>query len=474
MRRLLVLLLSTLAGPMMMGQPFSVNSADSLLKCGRYDQAIQVAGVIASEAESSGDFSSRMRAWCIMGQAYLANGDEEKAREYCCKCYSEVAKSRDLLATPDMILLSASLSSTAKIYKENGEFEEAIKYLRRSIKFEKDLKRGATAATRYNELTEILIAQGKYDEALACIDTAKSFTPEKMANGRIGSIQSYNTGLCMEALGDSLTAEKYFREAEEKMSNKPTNDFMYVPIYLSKLASYAMARGDRDAALEYYERVLKNETKNLIDLSNYIGAYKALSELYAEEDPELSAEYAAKADSISYYPDLHKLADQLALINIDFPRKEREQVIRVQRLRTAFLGSLLLLLAVIIVGLMINNRSLKKLALMQEEQNDALRKANARKDELLEVSKSIADEHIRDEVSRIASEIGGTCDVKLTKRESEIAALVAQGMLNKEIADHLHISIRTVEFHRNALYHKFGVNNAVELMNCLNAAKKET
>jgi DNA-binding NarL/FixJ family response regulator len=54
-------------------------------------------------------------------------------------------------------------------------------------------------------------------------------------------------------------------------------------------------------------------------------------------------------------------------------------------------------------------------------------------------------------------------DIKLTKRQKEILQLAVKGMSNKEIADHLGKSIRTVEAHRFTMMKKMGVKNLLEL-----------
>jgi DNA-binding CsgD family transcriptional regulator len=46
----------------------------------------------------------------------------------------------------------------------------------------------------------------------------------------------------------------------------------------------------------------------------------------------------------------------------------------------------------------------------------------------------------------------------------QIAELSVKGMINKEIADNLGISQRTVEAHKNNLYRKLGINNNIELL----------
>lgn len=50
-----------------------------------------------------------------------------------------------------------------------------------------------------------------------------------------------------------------------------------------------------------------------------------------------------------------------------------------------------------------------------------------------------------------------------TRREKEVASLVAQGLSSKEVADILFVSKRTVDFHLANIYEKLGINNRVKL-----------
>ncbi|MGM0587659.1 MAG: response regulator [Bacteroidota bacterium] len=52
----------------------------------------------------------------------------------------------------------------------------------------------------------------------------------------------------------------------------------------------------------------------------------------------------------------------------------------------------------------------------------------------------------------------------LTKRESEILKLIADGFTSQQIADHLHISPRTVDTHRSNLMQKLKVKNTAALV----------
>ena len=53
----------------------------------------------------------------------------------------------------------------------------------------------------------------------------------------------------------------------------------------------------------------------------------------------------------------------------------------------------------------------------------------------------------------------------LSKREKEILGMVVDGKQNKQIADVLDKSVRTIETHRFNIMKKLGVNNAVDMVN---------
>lgn len=52
----------------------------------------------------------------------------------------------------------------------------------------------------------------------------------------------------------------------------------------------------------------------------------------------------------------------------------------------------------------------------------------------------------------------------LTPREQEIVSLCSKGITCCQIADKLHISVRTVETHKTAIFRKLGIRNSVELV----------
>lgn len=53
--------------------------------------------------------------------------------------------------------------------------------------------------------------------------------------------------------------------------------------------------------------------------------------------------------------------------------------------------------------------------------------------------------------------------IELTTRQRQILQLIAEGKQNKEIADLIHVSVKTVEFHRARLMDKLGAHSVAEL-----------
>jgi DNA-binding CsgD family transcriptional regulator len=59
----------------------------------------------------------------------------------------------------------------------------------------------------------------------------------------------------------------------------------------------------------------------------------------------------------------------------------------------------------------------------------------------------------------------------LSRREIEILKLISKGLISKQIADMLYISVNTVNTHRQRIIEKLGVNNTAEALNLMNSLK---
>ena len=75
------------------------------------------------------------------------------------------------------------------------------------------------------------------------------------------------------------------------------------------------------------------------------------------------------------------------------------------------------------------------------------------------ISKTVIEEYVRQ------AKAAGTEDSyeKLTDREREVLQLITEGFSNREVAEQLHISVKTVGVHRINLMHKLNIHNMTEL-----------
>lgn len=77
-------------------------------------------------------------------------------------------------------------------------------------------------------------------------------------------------------------------------------------------------------------------------------------------------------------------------------------------------------------------------------------------------NKNISDTILKSVINKSKNTLGE--GKELTKREKEIITLVVDGLTNKEIADKLNISIRTVDSHKNNIMQKLQLKSSVELV----------
>lgn len=81
-----------------------------------------------------------------------------------------------------------------------------------------------------------------------------------------------------------------------------------------------------------------------------------------------------------------------------------------------------------------------------------------------DVSERVVNSFIMSPPSATPSNNAGSTWNTLTVREREVIKLVAEGSSNKEIADYLCLSIKTVEKHRSSLMRKLNLRNSAMLI----------
>jgi DNA-binding CsgD family transcriptional regulator len=102
-------------------------------------------------------------------------------------------------------------------------------------------------------------------------------------------------------------------------------------------------------------------------------------------------------------------------------------------------------------------------ALQHRHDRGDLERASALLDEAIELARAMGLSHWGSELQeRLDSAHSGPSGDRLTFREQEVVELLATGCTNRQIADRLHVSVKTVERHLSNLYRKLGVSNRTE------------
>ena len=94
-------------------------------------------------------------------------------------------------------------------------------------------------------------------------------------------------------------------------------------------------------------------------------------------------------------------------------------------------------------------------------------------DELVSAINAVADNQsylsprvantVMKDYAHILEQGDGSLDTILTSREREVLQLIAEGLPTKEIADRMHVSVKTVETHRQQVMRKLNAKSVAEL-----------
>jgi len=120
---------------------------------------------------------------------------------------------------------------------------------------------------------------------------------------------------------------------------------------------------------------------------------------------------------------------------------------------------------ILIIGLSSFNQQSYIQKMMQNGASGYVLK-NASREEIVSAIESVinGDTFLSSEASVTMRENKDAQIPIITRREKEVLQLIAEGLINKEIAEKLFISTTTVDTHRNSLLSKFDVKNTANLI----------
>lgn len=389
------------------------------------------------------DTTALIKEYCLQAEKALDAGKDLEAVD----CYNKCIELSSYIEP--MFLLSSSLFNIASIYHQNGENDKALEYITKSITV--DSKRGSDSilALRYLLAAEILYDKGEYAKAIEMADAGRPYARMR-SNHNVEARLMLMQVKCGEALAGSgpdwAELEKGYREALDTLSYRnPRRNYIsdpYRPEFLYRLGLVVAAQG-RDAdscflgAIEASKKSSRLYGRNpLIEME----CCRKLAEKHLEDGDEAgAAQFLEDAQRLSYAPYVQKLSTKMSLSQLEFIRQEKEMEIRQQKVKSHIL----------LLVLSIFSAALVCLGLMYRQQVKQKRTIEAKNAQLL---KAVVGDNVP------------MPEIKLSKREKDVLAMCCQGMISKEIAGSLNLSVRTVESHKANLFRKFGVNTTNELI----------
>jgi predicted ATPase/DNA-binding CsgD family transcriptional regulator len=313
-------------------------------------------------------------------------------------------------ATDDVRLRASGLARASRLAWRQRDYPSARARLEESLTIGRKLDDSLGVARRLRSLALVAVAEGDLEEARRrCEESVSLF---RRHDDRYGlSLALAFLGLTLQLAGDSLGAAPHVREAQEmSRASGGTTSSLYC---LGSMAFGAVAAGDMAS--------LRAHTAELVELLRPLGG--------KYEDPGwLWWTGVALASGEGRYHSALRLAGAA------------EAIVRRE-------------------GLHLHDRLRQQVQPWLELARAELGPAHS--DQLATEGSRLSPDELMDEVLR-ETDHGRTGP--LSSREYEIANLVAQGLTNREIAERLIISTRTVESHVDHIKAKLGLGRRARIV----------
>lgn len=380
------------------------------------------------------NIDNERRSFCynLTSIAYFRLGDFEQAIEYAEKTLA-IDQAED---NPDNI--ASSLNTMAGIYLGAEQPENALHYILEAIEIERTLDDKEHLSIRLGLASEIYVKLNRNEEARQTAQEALDLALP-LGNKSIIGIRQSQLAAAYLALGEQKKAEDLLDEAIANL--RAANNQNSLAITLNQQGSIAAASGNRAKAIACFtesaaicretgnsmiEAKASQQAATLIRETDAASAYN-LMERYAKLNQQLYSEQSAQA-----------LANFEA--RYETAKKQHQVEMLQEELKLHYVWTIALCILLVAAALVI--MQMRRIALLRTKNEHML---------------------VRSNILGIA-ELGELPDIKFTKRELEVIAYCARGLIAKEVADRMGISERTVNTHKNNIFKKLGVQNTVELV----------
>ena len=439
-------------------QGSDIDRAGELFDEGRFSEAASAIEKLLPELRSSGDTETLADCLSMLAVSYNRIGAFNLALEAQQECYELDLKSGDIAN------ISSSLNNLAGTYLSLENYDEAERLIREAISYEEQLGQTPALAIRYGMASDILLKKEKIDEAISFAERALKLDEEAGRTVQAAIRKSQLAEGYIEA-GRMEEAEKLLLEAAPIF--QATNNLHSLSVCKHQLGIIQAKRGDFNASAHSLREALtlSRQTGNLLlqkKLSEELGV------VLKDTDPRSAIGYlqdaVALTDSIYSQENARRKAELMISSQLSEKEQELERQQVEMRNRSIWIGLLSVAVLLLAALLFVSFRALR----MKSKNEQLLRKAGDIKDKLLLLGKDTSGDSDNEDIASMLDELKNigaeTPDKTLTVREREIARLCCEGLQNKEIADRLNISTRTVETHKNNIFRKLEINSTAELI----------
>jgi len=465
-----MLTLSVLAGACRSEDPVREESFETLIeasneyyKIREYERATAKALDALALAERAGDDALRARALCVLGELDVMTWRDEQALDHA-QAAEDLSRENDLPKTlAQALLIKGRLAIYAGISPETMRDDEALKYIEEALAVAQKAGLTEEQVRCYYSLCDVYVDKNRWEDVIDQDIYAKA-------------------GENLKA-GEDLAREAGLADWQRKAVNYKLR--------------YLRQGGRIQEAITACEDMLSDCSDD--DHAGRAQAFDKLTVLYAQDDRVQESVNA----HMQYVTEVELLQRQMADAMLQEMETKYETALKQQKLNRAYLHiqALLLGLLIALAVVLASVNHARKVRRINKE----LAVANSSKEELLSfISRDLANPTVKtkDAVLKFVKEYGSmseaqireSCDalvrdsedlnkdvaeyvgslmlkrkkaaeaVGLTSRETEIVRLSSEGLSSAEIAERLHISVRTVNNHKQNIYSKMHVGSNAEML----------
>lgn len=440
----------------------SLNAATlRLIGDNRFDEAYALGLQALGASEKCGDES--LLADCLnnLGVICQRKGLFEQAIGYMRQVYEIDCKSGDREA------MSATMNNLASLYLGAGDPAAALEYVLPAIEYERESGDRARLAIRLGLASDIYLALDKPSQALPCIEEAVRLDEEDCREVK-AAIRRTQLGAVLIALDRYDEAREAHESALKVLEKCSGGQHVSAAICLNQMGALSFKQQRWAESASFYRRaadIADGCGSDYVKKKALQGLGKAL-EMEGKKGEALSVlnDYITLSESLAR--EKSRMAVEDFKVQYQTVQKERElereaAKIRKQRMLIVCFSVVILVLCAMVFAFV-------RMLRIKRRQAEILRKNDEAKSRLLALMYDMSDREKTQEMAAIAGSIetveSAAPAPKLTAREKEVVRLCCEGRPAKEIADVMHISVRTVEGHKANIFKKLKVRSVAELM----------